>query len=222
MMKFPKWMVCVTSGVTMLGCALSPGDEAELEAETQDELAGAAARCGCARWTFDRDLESAFLGDSEPAELTLASTLLWDPKLGSPRPGSAHASIPFTSFGQWQAVAIPTGASLDLRANRLTVRVLTQGLTRDPSAPGGGKLFAKSGDDYVFAAGPWTNVTDGEWTTFTLSTANPDWVDAGFDARDIREIGLYVQPGGDAQTPNGTVELHVDTFDCAPTPMRKR
>ncbi len=110
--------------------------------------------------------------------------------------GVAKATIPFSADLQGYYVSLNFDEPLDLSAagTVITARVkLVSGLTSDVDHPGGATLFAKSGDEFDWGAGTWTNIdVESSWIelTFALSAA-----EAPFNAADVREIGIKFATG---------------------------
>jgi hypothetical protein len=90
---------------------------------------------------------------------------------------------------------------VDLRGRTLRARVrLGSGLSNDPVNPGGIKLFAKSGEGYSYASGPWTLLTAGAgWLDVTLDGDAPILVPDQFDASSVRQIGVELRTFEDTQ-----------------------
>jgi hypothetical protein len=108
--------------------------------------------------------------------------------------GVAKLTIPFSGTDQQYHVSVNFEEPLNLSGKVITARVkLVSGLNDAPANPGGATLFAKSGDDFVWGAGTWTNLdTELGWTELTFATDNAE---GGFDASDVREIGIKFATG---------------------------
>jgi hypothetical protein len=125
--------------------------------------------------------------------------------------GALQATIPYTMFSQYVTLGINL-PSTDLTRRVISARVnLASGLGSMEElamAPGGSKIYAKSGDAYCYANGAYTNQGDamhpaGMWNTiqFTFLRA-PDFEASDcaspFDPSDVREIGIQFDSSGSA------------------------
>ena len=138
---------------------------------------------------------------------------------GNPEPGAFEATIPYDSVSQWVSFGINFPAGQDLTNRIISARVMVTGLgdaTGLMTAPGGSKIYAKSGMEYCYANGQYNNLGDGphplgQWQTiqFNLLRA-PDFVAEcmSFDPSDIREIGIQFD-----SSPTATPETAVVLID---------
>jgi hypothetical protein len=122
---------------------------------------------------------------------------------GDPDEGAFEATIPYDSPSQWVSFGI-NFASVDMTNRIITARVkIASGLGDAMDlmmAPGGTKVYAKSGMGYCYANGAYFNQGDGPhpigtWQTIQFNLLRPpDFTDAAcaepFDPADIREIGV--------------------------------
>jgi len=190
-------------------------------------------------YSFDADLEGwdfvygssgALPGDAGTATVIKKTdpgmTVKWVATGGDPAstPGAMEIDIPFTSAAQYVGVGINLGlaitgqAQLDLTGKVLTANVKLVSQAGDATDlmnnPDGAKLYAKSGMNYVYAAGAHLNTTVGTWTTLSLDFSAPSSVDetnGTFDPSDIREIGVQLETSGTTTTAMSAVVL-VDTI----------
>jgi hypothetical protein len=164
-------------------------------------------------WTFDTDMEEGpqwVASYSSPATLAAASDVSHDATEGNPGPGSLRIVIPFAATqagGPEGNQKIHVGASvgtasadetaLDLTGKTVRARFkLVEGLTTDTTNPGGAKLYVKSGEDFVWADGGWTNIETLNWMALTINVSSPLYQAPGFDPTDIREIGIEIATSG--------------------------
>ena len=190
--------------------------------------AGASGGSACApgenstpRFTFDTDTEGfvvqgsvADTNISEPVDLD--SILLgWTGTDGMPVAGALDISIPYSSSSQWVSLGVSLPAPVDLTGRVISVCMkLVSGLG-DPkelmAAPGGAKVYAKTGPGYCYANGSYTNVGDiqhpgGQWMAIAFNLLRvPDYEDptcsAPFDPSDVREIGVQFDSSALTATP---------------------
>jgi hypothetical protein len=135
------------------------------------------------------------------------ATATWDSEVGSPDPGSVKVEIDFTAAGQIAVLA------LNFDATNFTGRTMSALVNVESGAPAQlvGKMYLKSGMNYVFADSGEKPLPADTWTPFSLTASAPTSVAAaGYDAADIREIGIeFAIP---AATSFSTAVIHVDTF----------
>jgi hypothetical protein len=86
-----------------------------------------------------------------------------------------------------------------------------------PSTPAGGtKIYAKSGMEYCYANGGYTNIDPmhpvGAWHTITFNLASPSYIAdcMTFNPADIREIGIQFDTNSASTTAEPAVVL-IDT-----------
>lgn len=134
------------------------------------------------------------------------ATVSHDPAVGDPQPGSIKIDIDYTAAGQLAVLALNFD-STDLTGKPISARV-----TVEAGAPPqvAGKLYIKTGENYIYADSGQLTLTPGMWTT--LSYLTPSFVaDAvAYDITDVREVGIeFAIPMATTFTP---AVIHVDTF----------
>jgi len=166
-------------------------------------------------WSFDQNLEGWLLRYGSPKDLVTNSSMSHDGGVGSPDAGSIHLSIPFDGTGQKLAIAVAVMSSpgLNLVGRTVTAKVtLGSGLSTNDGKGGYGvvKLYVKSGDALVYADSGAETLVPGTWQDLTLTADSPSAAPVmGYDASDIREIGIEVSTAGMGSF--ATADLHVDT-----------
>jgi len=138
----------------------------------------------------------------------------WNEGAGNPG-GALQADIPYSAPSQWIGYGVSLSTPIDLSGLVVFADVMILAGVADPddlmNAPAGAKLYAKSGEAYVYAAGQYNNIdTIGEWRTIQFDLAFPDYVDEAngvFDPSDIREIGIQFDSGSAATAPETAVVL---------------
>lgn len=131
----------------------------------------------------------------------------WNEDGGNPG-GALQADIPYSAPSQWVGYGVSLASGIDLTDLIIQADVMIQSGVGEAEdlmlAPAGAKLYAKSGDAYVYAAGQYNNIdTIGEWNTIYFDVAFPDYVDeanGAFDPSDIREIGIQFDTNGETTT----------------------
>lgn len=131
----------------------------------------------------------------------------WSEDGGEPG-GALQADIPYSAPSQWIGYGVSLSPSIDLTARIVSADVMILEGVGEPddlmNAPAGAKIYAKSGDGYVYAAGQYTNIdVIGDWTTIYFDVAFPDYVDeanGAFDPSDIRELGIQFDTNGETTT----------------------
>jgi len=128
--------------------------------------------------------------------------------------GALEGDIPYTSPKQYVGLGIHLSFE-DLTDKLITARVkIVSGVVSDAdiaSKTAGAKLYVKSGDDYVYAAGVYQSITTHDtWYTLKLNLADPSswsYVDKGtddapkvFDPSAIGELGVQFDSPGDLTT----------------------
>ncbi len=167
----------------------SDGDaDGDSDSDTDDE--------GEFVYNFTNDLEGFDISYAEPADLEDDTTIEHDKDEGKPKAGALGLTIPFSDIGQKLAVAVNPEEPLDFSGVTVTAWVkLASGLTADTSAPGGAKLFIKSGEDFIYADGGWNNLSvDAEWLEISIDADNPAFIaiEDDYVSSDIREIGVEI------------------------------
>ena len=142
----------------------------------------------------------------------------WNEGAGNPG-GALQADIPYSAPSQWIGYGVSLSTPIDLSGLVVFADVMILAGVADPedlmNAPAGAKLYAKSGEAYVYAAGQYNNIdTIGEWRTIQFDLAFPDYVDEAngvFDPSDIREVGIQFDTNGETTTAEPGTWL-VDNF----------
>ena len=139
----------------------------------------------------------------------------WAEDEGNPG-GALRAEIPFTDAGQYIGFGLDlTSEPLDLTGRTITAWVKIVSGVGDAddlmTNPAGAKIYAKSGEAYVYAAGTFNNITEiGEWLEIDFDLEYPDYVDEAngiFDPSEIREIGIQIDTGGTSMSAQPGVVL---------------
>jgi hypothetical protein len=139
---------------------------------------------------------------------------------GDPDAGAFEANIPYDQPDQWVSFGINI-MPVDMSNRTITAKIkIASGMGDDslPSVPAGGtKIYAKSGMEYCYANGGYTNIDPmhpvGAWHTITFNVASPSYVaDCGtFNPADIREIGVQFDTNSASTTAEPAVVL-IDTI----------
>jgi hypothetical protein len=123
-------------------------------------------------------------------------------------------TIPFTAAKDKAHIEIGLGSGVtaDLTGKTLTARIrLDSGLTTDTDNPAGANVFAKSGTDYAYGGGEWTDLKGTGWITLTMNVTTPaGYVGTGYDPTKIVAIGVQIATG-DTATALSTATLHIDS-----------
>jgi len=167
-------------------------------------------------WAFD---QPSLMTDGWATSFGLAgSTLMYDPAVGSPSPGSLVLNVPFSSpnGGEQYFVQVQVTADLTHRHVSATFRLESGG-------PAQGRVGYSSTSSYVLVSSPPVTIAPGVWTTLTLDVDNPpsgsfiDMSHPGLDGgvipptpADTRVIAVGVNTpyAGGTYTP---AVIHVDT-----------
>jgi hypothetical protein len=145
-------------------------------------------------FTFDKDVQSWSLYATSPERLASGTSIGYDAQNGDKTPGVLVLKAPFDASNQ--KIEVQSGSSLiDMRGRTIRARVrLGAGLSNDSANPGGIKLFAKAGDNWDYASGPWTYLKPGQgWQDVTLECDAPVLIPGDFDAGKIRQIGVELR-----------------------------
>lgn len=155
-------------------------------------------------------------------DVSLAWTDTPEPSEGAD-PGMLEVKVPFTGYNQSVELQKNIDPPMNLAGKVVKVKVWASadGFTPDPSAPGGGYVFVKSGPDYYYSHGYWVNFeadTRGTWIEFVLDAEFPEaydgWDETKHDATQIRSIGVQLSSGGGTnatEQPTAGV-FHIDHF----------
>jgi hypothetical protein len=167
--------------------------------------------------TFDADVENWAITYSEPEGLMTDSQIAHNAAEGDPAAGCLEVTVPYTAAEQKLFVSYTPATPLNMTGTTITAMVqLAAGLTTDPSAPGGAKLYVKTGDDYVWADGGWNNLeTAGAWLLITLDVSNPSGYIAStdYDPSDVRELGIEFDTNTTAALDYSTATIYIDTVE---------
>jgi hypothetical protein len=163
-------------------------------------------------WNYDATLEGWQICELSPAGMLAGTILSWDSVVGNPSAGSARLEIPFTAANQQVRFGLRMAEPVNLTGKRLSVLLLLQsGLNVDPAQPGGAQVYAFSGSEWIWASGSWIVISEpGKWVGGELDIDDASSNYAGFDATEVREIGVMVQTGEVGEHTYAVV--HVDTF----------
>jgi len=170
-------------------------------------------------WVFDTDITPWKVDYAVPSAMLQTSAIAFDAFSGMPNLGSLQATLPFDGPLQVVHVAVGLDAPMDLRGKTLTAQVrLDSGLGPDASAPGGVKLYVKSGDGFILADAGWVNITpEQDWVELTLPIDTPPgWIQppsaaGSYDPADIRLIGISVETGATESAAWSPATVHIDT-----------
>jgi hypothetical protein len=175
-------------------------------------------------YSFDTDVEGwkvQYTGATTGTPVDKAMVkVTHDATDGDPMPptGSLEISIPWSAAGQNVDVATnPTGVDLKGKTINARIKIVSgfEGEKDIMDAPPIARLYAKSGNGYIYANSPYNNLTSvGTWIPITWEIAKPDFVatsDAGaWDPSDIKEIGVQLETSGTTTTASPAV-VRVDT-----------
>jgi hypothetical protein len=152
-------------------------------------------------WTFDSDLQ----GWGESPDVVA----VFDDQDGSPSPGAAKVTVPFTEAIQTYSFT-QNFASTNMTGQIMSARVRLKSCNKLGSVQA--FLTVKSTVNYIFARSAFVtlDVASG-WVTLTFDPTKPDFVTAGMiqDLTDVREVdvGFYSTGIG----PFTTATIEVDT-----------
>jgi hypothetical protein len=145
-------------------------------------------------------------GEPPPSDATpIADFVLatHDASVGAPAP-SAKVELRFSAAGQMAELAVNFD-STDLTGKVLTAQVLMDEGGVPQTA---GKLYVKTGPEYVFVDQGELTLTAGMWTTLTFSMPSDFYEPSTYDMSDVRELGIeFAAP---LATAFSTTVLHVD------------
>jgi hypothetical protein len=170
-------------------------------------------------WNFDEDVESwkfqyfsseALPDGSMPPKLTNADIGVdWNSNKGyGDQMGCLMVTIPYTTPKQYVGVGLSVAEGVDMTGKKVTAYIKIDSGVEDATdfanAPAGSKLYAKSGTDYVYAAGDYNSITTpGSWTKMTFDLENPGYLDTNaaspFDPSNIRQLGIQIDDGAEAK-----------------------
>ncbi len=169
-----------------------PGDDANCNGIASE---GCAGQLGQPLWSFDNGVQGWGIRLTDPSRLKGGSSLAFAADLGDPRPGALVVTVPFDGPNQKIELNVVAEPAVNVSGHVLRARVrLASGLSSDANAPGGIKLFAKSGNDFVYVSGRWRYFAKaGEWLDVSLDPAAPDLTTGSFNLKDVREVGFELR-----------------------------
>ncbi len=164
-------------------------------------------------WTFDASTEGWSILETSPEDVLGSSSSVWSLAEGHPNAGAVRLDVPFNGTEQQVAYGLRFDPPRDLTGRVLAVwLLLASGFNVSPNQPGGAQVYAFSGDDWIWANGPWFMLrNEGEWIQGVLDVDAPQIEYAGFDPTDIREIGVMIGTGNVGEHVGATV--YFDTFE---------
>jgi len=132
-------------------------------------------------------------------------------------PGVIELTAQFNGYNQAVDLQWLFDSPQDLSGKILLARVMVVddgGFVQGSGAAGGGTIFAKSGEDWVYARGGWYNLVQddyGSWVEFEFDLDSPDYEDPGFDPVAVQGIGVQISTGGaEGDTAPTTATVYVD------------
>lgn len=192
---------CITSG----GCCA--------DGDCGAQGGGAAGKCdtstnmcqyamGTSLCSFDTGIQPWTLYMTSPTKLGDKTHLTFDAHNGEGNSGALKVEAPFDAPNQKVEFQDTQATPLDLGGRTIHGRVrLASGLSDDASHPGAIKLFAKSGANYDYASGAWTNLHGSGWVDVTLIADQPDFVQGTFSPGEVRQVGFELRVFSDTQRP---------------------
>jgi hypothetical protein len=164
-------------------------------------------------WTFDSSTEGWSILLASPEDFVDSTGAVWSLAEGQPDAGAVRLDVPFTATGQQVSYGLRFDNPRDLTGRVLAVWVLlANGFNLSPSEPGGGQVYAFSGDGWIWANGPWFMLQNQRgWTQGVLDIDAPETVYEGFDPTDIREIGVMIGTGTVGE--HVAAIVYLDTFE---------
>jgi hypothetical protein len=168
---------------------------------------------GTMLWSFDTSAQGWQLRLTDPESLEASAQVTFSSGVGDPSAGSLMVTMPFSGKNQKIEFNVKPDQPLDARGKQFRARVmLVSGLSTDANAPGGIKLFAKAGNDYVYVSGRWRYLpTTGSWADVVLDPSAPDLTTGDFDLEDVREVGFELRTFQDTTQISPAV-VHVDSI----------
>jgi hypothetical protein len=154
----------------------------------------------------DAGADAAASGEAPTEPDNGLATVSHDSAIGDPQPGSIQVDLDFTAAGQL-AVLARNVDSTDLTNKPISARVRVEA-----GAPPqvSGKMYVKTGENYVYADSGQVTLTPGVWTV--LSYVTPSFIadSVTYNVADVREFGIeFAIPMATTFTP---AVIHVDTF----------
>jgi hypothetical protein len=192
------------------------GGTTSLGGDTGNAGAGGAGGSSSATgWSFDSDAESwqtlwLDAGNGSPALGAGDVSLSWV-AAGGDLGGALEVTIGYSDPDQYVGIGVDLSATpLDL-SHQLLIAHLAQ--TSGFVDPGDvvAKLYVSSGSAGVYANGAVVSIdAEADWLTLTLDLDAPEFADSGFDAADIRELGVELDSSSTNANPT-TSTFSVDT-----------
>jgi hypothetical protein len=215
----------VTQADATHGDAQPNGDAADSSAVDAQPDGDGAVACTTAQYTHVSTFGAIFDGWTVAANSSttlvpgtsldgaMTGTLLeLDPTVGSPTPGSAKLTIPFSQPGEQLLFAFNSTAPLNLTGTTITAQIkLDSGLNVSPVNPGQAFLVLKSTLAYIYAPAPAIFLdSTANFVTLSMSADAPTASVPGYTACDIREIDIVIQTGN--MGTYTTAVVHIDTI----------
>ena len=162
-------------------------------------------------WTFDEDEQGWSINAASSTALRTSSTLVHDPSSGEPDDGSLILTVPFTDDGDDVSIAVEFPVGVDLRGKTFAARVRVDDGLGEPTSPGGVQIYAKTGDDYAWGDAGWAEI--GQSSNYQIVTFDTDELvtDEGFDASEVREIGVHFY-SGERNGQSAPTVIHIDSI----------
>jgi hypothetical protein len=192
---------CIASG----GCCA--------DADCPAQGGGAAGKCdtstnmcryatGTTLYSFDTGIQPWTFYMSSPTRLGDKTHVSFDAHSGEGSSGALKVEAPFDAPNQKVEFQDTQATPLRLDGRTIHARVrLASGLSDDASHPGAIKLFAKSGANFDYASGVWTNLHGSGWVDVTLIADQPDFVQGTFSSGEVRQVGFELRTFSETQRP---------------------
>ncbi len=136
-------------------------------------------------------------------EPDVAPDVAWSNAEGADgEPGVIELTAPFDGYNQAVDLQWVFSSPIDMSGRILIARIQViddGGYVQGTGASGGGTVFAKSGEEWVYGRGGWYTLEQddyGTWIEFEFELDIPDEANAGFDPTLIRAVGVQISTGG--------------------------
>jgi hypothetical protein len=192
------------------------GGSPSLGGDTGNAGAGGAGGSSSATgWPFDSDAESwqtlwLDAGNGSPALSAGDVSLSWV-AAGGDVGGALEVTIGYSDPDQYVGIGVDLSAApLDLSHHVLIAHLAQTSGFVDPGDVVA-KLYVSSGSAGVYANGAVVSIdAEADWLTLTLDLDAPEFADSGFDAADIRELGVELDTSSTNANPT-TSTFSIDT-----------
>jgi hypothetical protein len=134
-------------------------------------------------------------------------------KEGNPDAGALLISVPFDSPNQAVMLQTTVEKAVDLSGRTVTAKIKLTSALNTVGGSGYAKLYVKSnGEDWANGPQEVFEGREGEWITLAFNVEEPDFVNDGFDKKNVNIFGVLVGSGAGEVPLNSKATVFFDSI----------